>query len=213
MKSTKKLPDYSLERSAKEKGFKFIAGVDEAGRGGLAGPVVSAAVIIPEVCIEELLEAKVNDSKKLSANRREELYEIITKNCNYGIGVINNYIIDEINILESTKLAMAAAINSLESCDYVLIDGNIPLKIHHTQINVIKGDSISLSIAAASIVAKVTRDTLIYDLHKIFPVYEFDKNKTYGTKRHKELILLYGPSIYHRKSFRGVKEHVWVAEA
>ncbi len=208
-----KLPNYSLEREVTKNGFKAVAGVDEVGRGGLAGPVVSAAVVIPEACIEELLEIKVNDSKKLSAKKREELYGIITKNCNYGVGVINNDIIDEINILESTKLSMAAAVNSLEHCDYVFIDGNTPLKIHHAQTNVIKGDSISLSIAAASIVAKVTRDRLVLEIHKKFPIYEFDRNKTYGTKRHKELILLYGPSIYHRKSFRGVKEHVWVAEA
>lgn len=200
-----KLPDYSLEKEAAKNGFKAVAGVDEAGRGPGAGPVVAAAVRIPLEHVEDLLGAEeIKDSKKLSARKREDLYDVITGLCDYGVGIINNDIIDEINVLEATKLGMTAAINSLEHCDYVLIDGNVPLKIHHAQTNVIKGDSICLSIAAASIVAKVTRDRIMCDLHEIFPIYDWKKNKGYLVKEHIEAIKTYGITEFHRLSFKRV---------
>jgi len=200
-----KLPDYSLERESIKNGFKYVAGTDEAGRGPGAGPVVAAAVRIPLEHVDDLLYTEeIKDSKKLSARKREDLYDVIIGLCDYGIGIINNDIIDEINVLEATKLAMTAAINSLEYCEYVLIDGNVPLKIHHAQTNVIKGDSISLSIAAASIVAKVTRDRIMCDLHETFPIYEWNKNKGYLTKGHIEAINTYGITEFHRLSFNKV---------
>lgn len=200
-----KLPDYSLEREAIKNGFKYVAGTDEAGRGPGAGPVVAAAVRIPLEHVEDLLGTEeIKDSKKMSARKREDLYEVITGLCDYGIGIINNDIIDEINVLEATKLAMTAAINSLEHCDYVLIDGNVPLKIHHAQTNVVKGDSLSISIAAASIVAKVTRDRIMCDLHEIFPIYEWSGNKGYLTKGHIDAINTYGVTEFHRLSFKRV---------
>lgn len=201
----KKNPDYSLEREAIKNGFKSVAGVDEAGRGPGAGPVVAAAVRIPRKHVEDLLGTEeIRDSKKLSAQKREDLYEVITGLCDYGVGIINNDIIDEINVLEATKLAMNAAIHNLEYCEYVLIDGNIPLKIYHAQTNVIKGDSISISIAAASIVAKVTRDRIMCDLHETFPIYEWNKNKGYLTEGHIDAINTYGVTEFHRLSFKRV---------
>jgi ribonuclease HII len=200
-----KLPDYSLEREVIKNGFKAVAGVDEAGRGPGAGPVVAAAVRIPREHVEDLLGTEeIRDSKKMSARKREGLYDVITGLCDYGVGIINNDIIDEINVLEATKLAMIAAINSLEYCEYVLIDGNVPLKTHHAQTNVIKGDNISISIAAASIVAKVTRDRIMYDLHEIFPIYDWNKNKGYLTKEHIGAIETYGVTEFHRLSFKRV---------
>jgi ribonuclease HII len=200
-----KLPDYSLEREVIKNGFKAVAGVDEAGRGPGAGPVVAAAVRIPREHVNDLLGTEeIRDSKKLSARKRENLYDVITGLCDYGVGIINNDIIDEINVLEATKLAMIAAINSLEYCEYVLIDGNVPLKTHHAQTNIIKGDNISISIAAASIVAKVTRDRIMYDLHEIFPIYDWNKNKGYLTKEHIGAIETYGVTEFHRLSFKRV---------
>ena len=202
---SKKIPDYSLEAEANRNGFKFVAGVDEVGRGAGVSSVVAAAVRIPPEHVEGLLGTEeIKDSKKLSARKREYLYDVITGLCDYGVGIINNDIIDELNILEATKLAMTAAINSLEHCDYVLIDGNVPLKISHNQRNVIKGDNISISIAAASIVAKVTRDRIMCDLHEIFPIYGWNKNKGYLTKAHIEAIETYGITEFHRLSFRRV---------
>jgi len=205
MKKKKNNPDYSLEREVIKNGFKAVAGVDEAGRGPGAGPVVAAAVRIPRKHVEDLLDTEeIRDSKKLSARKREDLYDVITGLCDYGVGIINNDIIDEINVLEATKLAMTAAINNLEYCEYVLIDGNVPLKSHHAQTNIIKGDNISISIAAASIVAKVTRDRIMCDLHEIFPIYDWNKNKGYLTKGHIEAINMYGITEFHRLSFKRV---------
>ncbi len=200
----KKFPTYDLEDGHMAKGRTFVAGVDEAGRGPGAGPVVAAAVRIPAFVIPLLL-GKVKDSKKMSPKRREEMYEIITYNCDYGIGVIDNNIIDEINILEATKLAMRKAINELQFVNYVLIDGTVKIKeLDIPQQQVIKGDNISLSIAAASVVAKVARDEMMMHLHYVYPVYDWIKNKGYLTKKHIEMIRLYGPSNFHRKSFNKV---------
>lgn len=201
----KKNPDYSLEKAANKKGFRVIAGVDEVGYGPGAGPVVAAAVMIPVNCVDMFLESgKIKDSKRLSVNRREEMYKKIVEECDYGIGIINNDIIDEINILEATKLAMIAAVNGLNYCDYILVDGTVELNINHTQQSVIKGDNISISIAAASIIAKVTRDEIMCDLHEIFPIYNWKGNKGYLTKGHIEAINMYGITEFHRLSFKRV---------
>jgi len=197
-------PGYFLEEDVISRGYNFVAGVDEAGRGPGAGPVTAAAVRILPSRVEELIELGVNDSKKLSEKKREALYEEIISRCDYGIGIINNDIIDEINVLESTKLAMIKAVNDLNLCDYVLVDGTVLLKIPIEQEQVIKGDAKSLSIAAASILAKVTRDRIMYGLHDVFPIYSWDTNKGYLTKKHIDAIKKYGVTEYHRLSFRKV---------
>ncbi len=180
-------------------GVRYIAGIDEVGRGPLAGPVVAAAVILPG----EFDVLGVDDSKKLSSKKREELYELITKYAvSYGVGIIDNSIIDEINILEATKLAMKQAIKKLETKpEYILIDALTLKDIAIPQRGIIKGDSISISIAAASIVAKVTRDRMMDEYHQRFPQYAFDQNKGYGTKAHYEGINNYGICLLHRRTF------------
>jgi ribonuclease HII len=179
---------------------KIVAGVDEAGRGPLAGPVVAAAVIIENY--SEEFEA-INDSKKLTEKKREELYPIIIKNCKVGVGVIECDRIDEINILNATFEAMKIAVESIEAnYDIVLVDGNKKIKgFEGNQECIVKGDGKSLSIAAASIVAKVTRDRILHEMAKNHPQYNFEKHKGYGTKVHVEKILEHGPCKEHRKTF------------
>ncbi len=188
-----------IERSCREKGFKCIAGVDEAGRGPLAGPVFAAAVILPENCFIPGL----NDSKKLSEKKREELFDIICeKAVSYCIADISHERIDEINILNATFEAMNNAVNGLDvTPDYVLIDGNRIKGMNVAHETVVKGDAKSVSIAAASILAKVSRDRVMYDAAKQYPRYGFDKHKGYGTKAHCEAILKYGPCKIHRRTF------------
>ena len=188
-----------IERSCREKGFKCIAGVDEAGRGPLAGPVFAAAVILPENCFIPGL----NDSKKLSEKKREELFDIICeKAVSYCIANISQERIDEINILNATFEAMNNAVNGLDvTPDYVLIDGNRIKGMDVAHETVVKGDAKSVSIAAASILAKVSRDRVMYDAAKQYPQYGFDKHKGYGTKAHCEAILKYGPCKIHRCTF------------
>lgn len=197
-------PDFSYERDLWRKGHRNIAGVDEAGRGPLAGPVVAASVILPK---DHGIEG-INDSKKLSVKKREQLYdEIWEKATDVGVYSVNNTIIDNINILEATKLAMEMAVYSMEvQPDYILVDGNRQLNVRSKipNLNLVGGDGISLSIAAASIVAKVTRDRAMAELHNFLPIYGWDTNKGYGTKKHLEALGTYGPSPYHRKSFRRV---------
>ncbi len=192
--------DYLFEENAVKAGYKVICGVDEAGRGPLAGPVHAAAVILPlGLEIEGL-----NDSKKLSEKKREQLFDIICeKAIDYSIGVATEKEIDEINILNATFLAMHRAVEGLKiRPDYALIDGNqyprIPLVTEET---VVKGDAKSMSIAAASILAKVSRDRFMLEKAKELPQYEFEKHKGYGTKLHYEKILEYGPSPIHRMTF------------
>lgn len=182
-----------------EKGIKVIAGMDEAGRGPLAGPVVAAAVILPP----DFNIPGVDDSKRLSEKRREEMYEVITNQAlSYNTGIVDNYIIDEINILEATRLAMKLAVNKLKvKPDYILIDALTIKDIKIPQRGIIKGDRISVSIAAASIIAKVTRDRMMKEFHKRFPQYALDRNKGYGTREHLEGIACYGPCLIHRRSF------------
>ena len=194
------MPDFSFEYAASEKGYKFICGVDEAGRGPLAGPVCAAAVILPAGIVIDGL----NDSKKLSEKKREELYSLITeKAVSYGIAFGSIEEIEKYNILGATFIAMNRAIDSLSViADYALIDGNrVPADIKIPCETVVKGDSRSASIAAASILAKVTRDRLLYEYDKEYPQYQFAKHKGYGTKAHYDAIKQYGICKYHRLSF------------
>ncbi len=193
--------DFSYEKNACAKGFKAVCGVDEAGRGPLAGPVYAAAVILPEDCVIEGL----NDSKKLSEKKREQLFDIITeKAIAYGIASVDSKTIDEINILQATYVAMRKAVEALGiPADYALIDGNRMPPLSIDGETVIKGDALSPSIAAASILAKVSRDRYMYELDKKMPEYQFAKHKGYGTKLHYEMLSEYGISDIHRMSFLG----------
>ncbi len=194
------MPDFEIEIQAKEKGYKYVCGVDEAGRGPLAGPVCAAAVILPDDAVIEGL----NDSKKLSEKKRELLYDVIKeKALAYSIAYGTLEEIEELNILEATFIAMNRAIEGLPiSADYALIDGNKPPKnIKIPCETVVKGDAKSCSIAAASILAKVTRDRLLLEYDEKYPEYNFKKHKGYGTKEHTDLILKYGPCEIHRLSF------------
>lgn len=188
-----------IEKVCREKGYKYIAGVDEAGRGPLAGPVFAAAVILPE----DIYIEGINDSKKLSEKKREELFDVICEKADaYCIAEVPENRIDEINILNATFEAMNKAVDGLKICpDYVLVDGNriAGMKIPHE--TVVKGDAKSISIAAASILAKVSRDRLMYKMAEKYPEYGFDKHKGYGTKAHCEAILKYGPCDIHRTTF------------
>lgn len=192
------MPDFSIETQVKSKGFKLVCGVDEAGRGPLAGPVCAAAVILNEE-IEGL-----NDSKKLSEKKREALFdEIKEKSLSYSIAFASVEEIEEHNILNATYLAMNRAIDGLNvKADFALIDGNrVPDGISVPCETVVKGDAKSCSIAAASILAKVTRDHLMLEEDKKYPEYNFKKHKGYGTKEHTDAILKYGMSPIHRPSF------------
>ena len=181
------------------KKIKYLAGVDEAGRGPLAGPVVAAAVIFRKSTIIK----GVNDSKLLSEKQREALYEkIISSALAYSVSVIEPEVIDEVNILNATLHAMKQCIDDLKiKPDLVLVDGNRKFQSDIPVITIIKGDSKSFSIAAASIIAKVTRDRLMKNLAVQYPVYQWQKNKGYPTKQHREIIRKLGPSPLHRKSF------------
>ena len=194
------------EAKAARQGFRNISGVDEAGRGPLAGPVVAAAVIFsPNIDIVDL-----DDSKKLSPKKREELFlEIKDRATTYGVAVIGHRIIDEINILQAARLAMKQAVDQLNPIpDLLLIDGNQKIESTLDQWAIVKGDSKSLSIAAASVLAKVTRDRIMDDYHKLYPQYEFNRHKGYGTKLHRTLIQEYGPCPIHRSKFKGVSEYI-----
>lgn len=199
-------PTYELEEKAKNKGFKYVVGVDEAGRGPGAGPVVAAAVHIPESVLPEL-EGKVNDSKKMTPKRRDEMFTFITEHCDYGVQGVDADVIDSINILEATKTAMRSSVEQIEYYDYILVDGTVDLTKYLVGVQteqVIKGDAKSISIAAASVIAKVTRDRIMIDLHKIFPIYGWERNKGYLTKEHIEAINKYGITDYHRATFKRV---------
>jgi ribonuclease HII len=190
------------EKDLKLQGKQLIAGVDEVGRGPLAGPVVAAAVILPNEPILGL-----NDSKKLSKSKREELYhQINEKALAVGIGIMSAKEIDQYNIYQATKKAMIKAVNNLmEEPDHLLIDA-MELSLSITQTSIIKGDANSVSIAAASIVAKVTRDKIMAELSHSYPQYGFEKNAGYGTKEHLKALEEFGITKEHRKSFSPVKE-------
>ena len=190
---------HKYENAARAKGYKAICGVDEAGRGPLAGPVCAAAVILPPDCIIEGL----NDSKKLSEKKREALFDVIKNEAlAYSIAMASEKEIDEINILQATYLAMKRAVDSLSiKPDYILVDGNRdPMFGTDTEL-VVKGDSLSASIAAASVLAKVTRDRFMLEIDKKYPQYQSSKHKGYGTKLHYEMIAEYGISDVHRRTF------------
>ncbi len=193
------MPDYSLEKEYLKKGYKYICGIDEAGRGPLCGPVFAAACILPlDLEIEGL-----NDSKKLTEKKREKLFEIIQeKALAYCIASASVEEIDETNILEADLLAMRRAIDGLsQKADFALIDGNINRDFQIDSAAVIKGDAISMSIAAASVLAKVARDRICIDLDREYPQYGIAKHKGYGTKAHMDALRQYGPSPIHRKKF------------
>ena len=186
------------EQELHRQGYVNVAGVDEVGRGPLAGPVVAAAVILPH----DFDVLGIDDSKKLSEKRREELYEVITeKAVAWGIGMADHETIDEINSLQAAKLAMKRALAELEDVDYITFDAMKIEDIDIPQESVIKGDSKILAIAAASIVAKVTRDRMMTEYAKQYPGYGFEKNKGYGTKAHYEGISEHGICPIHRRSF------------
>lgn len=195
---------YEIESSLRDRGYEYIVGVDESGRGTAAGPVVAVACHIPDDAVPELL-FKVKDSKKLTEKRREELFPLIRGLCNLGIGIVSNNVIDEINILNATKAAMEEALTYFKRIDYTIIDGTVVLpNFPLPQKCIIKGDLKSISIAAASIVAKVLRDRIILDLHDIWGFYGWDKNKGYLTKTHIEALRTYGPCEVHRLTFNKV---------
>lgn len=188
-----------FEKEATAKGYKAVCGVDEAGRGPLAGPVCAAAVILPEGVIID----GVNDSKKLSEKKREALFDVIREqSLAYSIAYATVDEIEEINILNATMLAMKRAVEVLSvKADYAMIDGNRLPKLGIDCECIVKGDAKSMSIACASILAKVSRDRLLYKYAEEYPMYGFDKHKGYGTAAHRDAILKYGPCPYHRKSF------------
>ena len=188
-----------FEKKAIAKGYKAVCGVDEAGRGPLAGPVCAAAVILPEGIIID----GVNDSKKLSEKKREALFDVIREqSLAYSIAYATVAEIEEINILNAAMLAMKRAVEGLSvKADYAMIDGNRLPEIDIDSECIVKGDAKSMSIACASILAKVSRDRLLYKYAEEYPMYGFDKHKGYGTAAHREAILKYGPCPYHRKSF------------
>ena len=189
------------ERQFLENGEKFIAGIDEAGRGPLAGPVVVAGVIMP--LDDASLIDGVNDSKKLSAKKRDALYEqILAKAIDVQVAVVDHLTIDRDNILNATKSGMLACINGLKRVDRVLIDA-VRLDAKVPTLSIVHGDALSYSIAAASIVAKVTRDRLMLEYDKQYPQYNFAKHKGYGTAEHIRLLKEYGPCEIHRRSFIG----------
>jgi ribonuclease HII len=191
----------SYETKLWNEGYSLIAGIDEAGRGPLAGPVVSACVIFPPSIVIE----GVYDSKALSANQREKLYEnIIEKAVAYGIGIVDNNTIDRINIFEATKLSMLNAVDrSPVKPDCVLIDA-VRLELGVPVQAIIKGDQKSFTIAAASILAKVTRDRMMRKMHEEYPVYGWEQNKGYPTRAHKDAIRVHGFSPYHRRTFNSI---------
>lgn len=188
------------------KGYAKIAGVDEAGRGPLAGPVVAAAVILPST----FEESGINDSKQLTPRQRARWYDRIYAQADaVGIGIVDSIEIDRINILQAARLAMVMAVANLKPRpDFLLIDGNVGIPADVAQQPIVKGDARSVSVAAASIVAKVTRDHLMHRYHDDFPQFGFDRHKGYPTAAHRAAIARHGPCAIHRRSFKGVHEYL-----
>jgi len=191
------------ERNLSRRGYVNIAGVDEAGRGPLAGPVVAGAVILRQFRFKSVID----DSKKLSAKKRESAYKEIMDTSIVGIGIVDEKTIDSINIYQATRKAMEAAVADLAmSPDYIIVDGNINFPAGCSVQSIISGDSKCLSIAAASIIAKVTRDRIMLDYHKRYPEYGFAQHKGYPTRNHKIALKKHGPSSIHRLTFQPVAE-------
>ncbi|MBI5395293.1 MAG: ribonuclease HII [Verrucomicrobia bacterium] len=198
-------PSYRFENAARRRGARIIAGVDEAGRGPLAGPVVAAAAILPQ----GFRLRGLNDSKQLSAERRDEFYAALTSDpsVQYAVGIVDEGWIDRINILRATERAAAEAINKLPvRPDHVLVDGRPMRGLPAPQTAIIKGDARSFSIAAASVIAKVTRDRLMLALHAQYPAYDFASNKGYPTPEHIAALRAHGPCPVHRRTFGPVRE-------
>ena len=197
---------YKYENELRSKNINIIGGVDEVGRGPLIGSVVASCVVLPKDFVLEGL----TDSKKLSEKKRDEFYKIIKEQAlAIGIGVVDNKVIDEINIYEATKIAMKEAIKQVESeinLEHVLIDA-MKLDLDIPSTSIIKGDAKSISIAAASVIAKVTRDKMMYELDEKYPMYDLKNNKGYGTKKHLQALKEYGITKYHRLSYAPVKEN------
>ena len=202
-----KFDNYKYEKELRNNGIKYIAGVDEVGRGPLVGPVVAACVVLPE----EFNLDGLTDSKKLSEKKRDFYFEEVKRQAlGYGIGIIDEKKIDEVNIYEATKLAMKEAIEECKKMckiEHVLIDA-MPLELDVPTTSIIKGDLKSITISAASVIAKVTRDRMLDELHEKFPMYDFKKNKGYPTKKHLEAILEYGIIDEHRRSYGPVKNYL-----
>lgn len=197
-------PTLEYEQAARAKGFMQIAGIDEAGRGPWAGPVTAAAVILPE----QFAHAQLNDSKQLSGKKREIIFKelMVHERIFWGIGSASAAEIDELNILRATHLAMQRAVNHLRMTpDFLLIDGRPVKSFTIPQQSIVKGDGKSLSIAAASILAKVTRDSLMLEIDREFPQYGFARHKGYGTSQHSKAIQTFGPCAIHRKSFAPIR--------
>jgi ribonuclease HII len=200
------MPNFDLEKPHLP---KIVAGVDEAGRGPWAGPVVAAAVFFDD---ESKIPAGINDSKKLSKKKREAIFDLLTKNAKYGVGIVGAEEIDSLNILAATKLAMQKALDNLAANfnivpQVILVDGNQKIIYKNTEIiTVVQGDSKSLSIAAASIIAKVTRDNIMEKLHAEFPQYNWAKNSGYGTADHIKALAENGITEHHRKSYAPIKK-------
>lgn len=199
------IDNYKYERQLREKGIRLIAGVDEVGRGPLVGPVVTACVILPEKFNLEGL----TDSKKLTEKKRDFYFDEIKKQAlAIGIGIVEADVIDEVNIYEATKIAMKEAINNCKiKPEHVLIDA-MPLDINIPTTSIIKGDLKSITISAASVIAKVTRDRMLYELDLKYPMYDFKNNKGYPTKKHLEAIQKYGIIKEHRKSYGPVHDYI-----
>jgi ribonuclease HII len=197
---------HRYENEARQNGYQRIAGVDEAGRGCLAGPVVAAAAILPP----DWSCPDINDSKQLSASKRDSLFDVIQQHavCT-SVGIVAEDVIDKVNILQATYRAMEQAVGSLSTApDYLLLDAVTLTHIPLPQKGMPKGDQLSISIAAASIIAKVTRDRLMIEYDRLYPEYGFAGHKGYGTKQHLQAIATHGPCPIHRKTFRGVKEYI-----
>lgn len=190
------------ENNLYNEGVTLIAGVDEVGRGPLIGPVVACACILPV----NFYHKDIKDSKKLSEKKREEMYKIIKENAiSIGLGIVSEKVIDEVNIYEATKIAMKEAIKNLNvTPEHILIDA-MKLELNIPSTSIIKGDAKSESIAAASIIAKVTRDHMLDEMDKEYPMYDLKNNKGYGTKKHLEALQTYGPCKYHRVSYSPVR--------
>jgi len=209
-------PNFSEEKKLHKLGFNFVAGLDEAGRGPLAGPVTAAAVIFNyqfsisnKFTIQQL--SKIKDSKKLTEKQREEIYKFLV-NCpevSWGVGIVSEKMIDKINILQASKLAMKKAVLQLKSKpDFLLLDGNFKIDLQIKQTPIVKGDAKVFSIAAASIIAKVTRDRLMQKYHKKYPHFGFDKHKGYPTALHVTNLQKFGPCKIHRKTFFPVTNYI-----
>lgn len=204
-KELESIDNYKYERELRDKGITLIAGVDEVGRGPLVGPVVAACCILP---LEFNLDG-LTDSKKLSEKKRDYFFDEIKKQAiSYGIGIVSEKVIDEVNIYEATKLAMKEAINNMSvKPEHILIDA-MPLELDIPTTSIIKGDLKSITISAASVLAKVTRDRMLVELDKKYPMYGFKDHKGYGTKKHLEAIEKYGVIDEHRRSFAPVANYL-----